>query len=176
MSRKINNGEEVNGAYVWDVNDFGVVYSARLRAVRKKLGLTQADLAELSGVPTATISSYEMYGVNTNGLGKRPSLHNAISIAKAVDMPLDYFFDANTEVKSCDSVVRLLSHLERQGVQCYEVSEVDGHTVVVPNANVDKFLSGKAKMKALVEEGIISAVMFDEWVAEQMDKLGYTTA
>ena len=59
-------------------------YGKRLQEIRKAQGVTQVDLAKLSGVTQAVITHYET--------GKRtPTLERADKLAKALGVSLDEF-------------------------------------------------------------------------------------
>ena len=53
-----------------------------MRETREDFGLTLAQLAQMSGVPVSTISSYE--------IGKMvPGVHNLIALADALETSID---------------------------------------------------------------------------------------
>ena len=59
------------------------IFSERLKAARLVRGLSQGDLAELSGLKPAAVSHFET--------GQRtPSLNNLIRLADALDVSADY--------------------------------------------------------------------------------------
>lgn len=64
-----------------------LLFAKRLREARESKGWRQSALSEASGISAATISAYESYDANK---GKRPSLNNAISLAKALGVSLDW--------------------------------------------------------------------------------------
>lgn len=64
--------------------------AAELQRVRRSLDLTQADLAELSGIPRVTIQRYE-----TGGTIKVPELER-LCLAMGDD-PLDFFARASAQ-------------------------------------------------------------------------------
>lgn len=66
------------------------IFSERLKTIRTKKGLSQADLAKAVGVSAATISSYE----TPNGT-KIPALDKAAAIAKALEVSLDWLCGAD---------------------------------------------------------------------------------
>lgn len=63
-------------------------FAKRMRQAREAKGLKQNELAKLVGVTPVTISSYEKS--DTDGNGKKPTLENALSIAKHLDVSLDW--------------------------------------------------------------------------------------
>lgn len=62
-------------------------FSERLKESRKANNLTQAELCKLSGVTSATISAYES---TDDKKGCNPSLDNAIKLANALNVSLDW--------------------------------------------------------------------------------------
>ena len=57
---------------------------ARIKSFRTKAGLTQGELARRSGVPRQTIGFVEA------GIQNSLSLENAVKIARALNVTLDY--------------------------------------------------------------------------------------
>lgn len=62
-------------------------FGKRLKEARTEKGMTQKDLADLSGVSTVMISSYERSEAET---GKNPALSSIFSIASALDVSIDW--------------------------------------------------------------------------------------
>jgi transcriptional regulator with XRE-family HTH domain len=62
------------------------VFGERLQAFRKAAGLSQSQLARVSGVPVGTIRDYEQNR-------REPSLETAATLARAVGQPLDAFVE-----------------------------------------------------------------------------------
>jgi transcriptional regulator with XRE-family HTH domain len=61
-----------------------MTFGEKLKELRTQTGLTQVQLAELSGVPLGTIRDYEQ--------GKRdPLLRTALKLAQALNQSLDVF-------------------------------------------------------------------------------------
>lgn len=63
------------------------VFAKRLKEARTERGLTQKELAALSGVSTVMISSYERTDAET---GKNPALSSVFAIANALDVSIDW--------------------------------------------------------------------------------------
>lgn len=63
------------------------IFARRLRKARERAKLRQCDLSEKAGVTAATISAYESYD---GSKGKRPSLDNALKLATALNVSLDW--------------------------------------------------------------------------------------
>lgn len=58
----------------------------KLEELRRKAGLTQAELSKLSGVATSTISRFEVVGLND------AKVKTLLSIAKAIGCQIGDFF------------------------------------------------------------------------------------
>lgn len=76
-------------------------FSERLRETRRSKNLTQAQLAKLSGVTAATISAYES---TDNKKGCNPSLDNALKLAEALDISLDWLCGSIVNKDKADTV------------------------------------------------------------------------
>lgn len=57
----------------------------KLNAILDKRGLTQADLARMSGISTAQAAYL------CTGRTKNPQFQTMVQIARALDVPLEYF-------------------------------------------------------------------------------------
>lgn len=64
------------------------VFAKRLSESRKKRGLSQAKLAKMASITPQTLSAYEKATITTTG--KNPSLANAVSLANALQVSLDW--------------------------------------------------------------------------------------
>lgn len=64
------------------------VFAERLKEAREAKSLKQKDLAEQIGVSYQTISAYEK--IDAAGKSKNPTLENAVSIARALGVSLDW--------------------------------------------------------------------------------------
>lgn len=62
----------------------------KLKELRKQRNWSQDDLAQASGVPQRSISSYERQQ-------KEPSFSAMVRLARALKVPLDAFIDAEAE-------------------------------------------------------------------------------
>lgn len=94
-------------------NDIDMLtFSKRLKEARTGQGMTQKELADLSGVSTVMISSYERTDAVT---GKNPALSSVYAIAKALDVSIDWLC-GTTETKSLSKEINtktfLLSYLQ----------------------------------------------------------------
>lgn len=75
--------------------EIGDAFPERLKFTRQKAKLTQKQLAELSNVTAATISSYEAEGGT-----KVPSLDKVIALAKALNVSIDWLCGLSNDVPS----------------------------------------------------------------------------
>lgn len=67
-----------------EITEAGKLFGARLREIREKKGVTQRQLAEITGIPYTHISSIE------RGL-MLPNLHTVIRLAAALDRKVSAF-------------------------------------------------------------------------------------
>ncbi|MDO5512662.1 helix-turn-helix domain-containing protein [Corynebacterium sp.] len=88
----MSHGYEWNG---WP--SFGLRLGRNLRAVRRKRGLTQDDLAALTGLARNTISNIERNLGNADTPGD-PQLSNLYRLARALDVPPAVLLPAGGEV------------------------------------------------------------------------------
>ena len=74
-------------------------FSGQLRNVRERHGLTQSELANLSGLPASIISHFE--------IGTRlPALPNLVRLAEALDCSTDELLGRNlSPCVNCDNAV-----------------------------------------------------------------------
>lgn len=75
------------------------IFSERLKEARQKAKLTQKQLAGLSDVTAATISSYE-----SEGGTKVPSLDKVIALAKALNVSIDWLCGLENEIKEAKDI------------------------------------------------------------------------
>jgi transcriptional regulator with XRE-family HTH domain len=68
-----------------------MTFGQRLKELRERAGLTQAQLAERSGVPLGTIRDYEQ-------VKRSPLLPTAVSLAKALGVSIEVFAACDGEV------------------------------------------------------------------------------
>lgn len=105
-----------------------IIFAQRLREARTLSGTTQAKLSEKSGVTPATISAYE----NSNGeKGKNPSLDNAVKLAEALNVSLDWLCglsSTNKRVKISDFVKQLISLSDKLPIEIDEILVEDCET------------------------------------------------
>lgn len=88
------------------------VFAKRLKEARAERGLTQKELAAMSGVSTVMISSYERTDAET---GKNPALSSVFAIANALDVSIDWLCgitEQKNTSKEIDTTVFLCSYLQ----------------------------------------------------------------
>lgn len=102
------------------------VFAERLIAERKKKKLTQSELAEKAKISAQTVSYYEKST-------KRPTLENAIAIANALDVSIEYLCgqDASKPGEAISTVADLVWRIIELS-QYYGAIEVDAFTEEVP--------------------------------------------
>ena len=91
------------------------LFSERLKEARLTAKLKQTELAKLSGVTAATISAYERAD---DGKGKNPSLENALKLAQALNVSLDWLCGttvSNERVQVSD-FLKMLVKLDKGGI------------------------------------------------------------
>ena len=91
------------------------LFSERLKEARLNAKLKQTELAKMSGVTAATISAYERAD---EGKGKNPSLENAIKLAQALNVSLDWLCGlavSNEKVQISD-FLKMLVKLDKGGI------------------------------------------------------------
>lgn len=77
-------------------NTIHIAIGKQIRSQRERLGLSQADLAELLGIPAETIEHFE------NGAGNiGPKL--LLAVAAALHVPIHYFFAGLPPVEERDA-------------------------------------------------------------------------
>lgn len=79
-------------------SDGDLFFAKRLREARECNGLKQSELASKAHITPATVSAYELF--DENSTGKKPSLHNAIELAKALNVSLDWLCNLSTTISS----------------------------------------------------------------------------
>ena len=102
-------------------------FSERLIETRRSKNLTQAQLAKLSGVTAATISAYES---TDNKKGCNPSLDNALKLAEALDISLDWLCGSIVNKDKIDTVDFLkmlvkLNESSRVSVDVVDIEDTD---------------------------------------------------
>lgn len=92
-----------NETFIPSEND--VIFAKRIKETRENAGIKQFELAKIVNITPTTLSAYELFDATSTG--KKPSLHNAIEIAKALGVSLDWLCGLSNEIQAPDS--KLLS-------------------------------------------------------------------
>lgn len=159
--------------------DEAAIFAKRMKEAREKKGLKQKELAEKIGVTPQTISAYEK-------TGKAPTMDNAISIAKILDVSLDWLCGINQDVKkqngttTLGDAARFLHEMSSWiTVSVYDdcISSSNNYRPVCPGVIFDlddelaNFISDSLKMKKLLKDGTFTKEFYDRWVADRFRSL-----
>lgn len=108
------------------------IFAQRLKEARTAAKLTQAELCKISGVTAATISAYESADGNK---GKNPSLDNALKLAQALNVSLDWL---------CGSLVNSnkvqISDFLKMLVKLSESIDISVDSIDLANDNLKKIV------------------------------------
>lgn len=85
-----------------------MIYSEKIRFMRKKTGLSQSELAEFLGVSNRAVSKWE------NGIS-HPSMQNYKNLAGIFKVPMEYFFENDSDGKPAKSGMKSLRELYKIG-------------------------------------------------------------
>lgn len=133
------------------------IFSERLKEARQKAKLTQKQLAGLSDVTAATISSYE-----SEGGTKVPSLDKVIALAKALNVSLDWLcgleekpkdYKNNKEI-GFDEVMKaiiLLSNFNKANLAIDDVPFGDNCTISFYDEIIKAFVSEYLKIQDFIK-------------------------
>lgn len=163
------------------------IFSERLKIARQNAKLTQKQLADMSNVTAATISSYE----SENGT-KVPALDKVIAIAKALNVSVDWLCGLDNIIKENENIQfnsimkALVLLLTIKGVK-FEKSELDDHECIselapfanikIYSATITNFLCEYTKISDFIndseypqylKDGLLKAVFdkFDKYYVE----------
>ena len=152
-------------------------FAERLRDRRTELGLTQRGLAEVAGVSSSAVSSYEKYD-------KIPPLDIAAKIAKALGVTLEWLSGDDSpvfQVKTVGDVARVLMHIDAQVYsKCYfshtftddlSGNPEDAAMIIVRNYYLSLFCENYDRMRKNLAEGVIDQELFDLWVNKELKRL-----
>lgn len=112
------------------------IFAERLKEARTALKITQAELCKKSGVTAATISAYESADGNK---GKNPSLDNALKLAQALNVSLDWLCGFNvkyTKAPIIDFLKMLVTLDETTSIAFDDIDLLDSSVrYFLPNAS-----------------------------------------
>ena len=100
------------------LNDNDLIFAKRLREARESVEIKQSELSEISGVSAATISAYESFDKTK---GKKPSLANAMKLAQALNVSLDWLcgLSVNTEKIQYTDLLKTILEYEQINKDLY---------------------------------------------------------
>lgn len=174
------------------------IFAQRLKEARTAAKLTQAELCKLSGVTAATISAYESADGNK---GKNPSLDNALKLAQALGISLDWLCGSivsKPQVQITD-FLKMLVKLD-ENITPVSVDKVDlvGADIqkILPDAGnlisdngwieaqniilyplafndwrINSFLQGWGNMRKLYHNGTIDKDLYEIWLEKQYSEI-----
>lgn len=172
------------------------IFAERLKEIRTKRNLKQNELAQRVGVTPQTISAYEKGGAVSNG--KNPTLENAVEIAKALNVSLDWLCgiettkEGNMAKMSLGAVARMIVGMEywdtvefcnhesvdvfaEKGDDYYDVRTLELPTVhpaiVFKHGELRTFVLDWCKVKQIHNDGTIDKEFFDRWLEDRLQKL-----
>lgn len=159
-----------------------IIFAQRMKEAREKRGLKQKELAEKVGVTPQTISAYEK-------TGKVPTLENAISIATALEVSLDWLCSIEDgvskqgEFETLGDVARFLhkiSFLQLGSVRgdCYprnSFSDTPDIGIIFDNDEIGSFLSDNMKMQDLLYGNAFEQDFYDRWLDSRFQSLDKIT-
>ena len=166
------------------------VFAERLIAERKKKKLTQSELAEKAKISAQTVSYYE------KGT-KRPTLENAIAIANALDISIEYLCgqDASrpgeaistvadlvwriTELSQYYGEIRIEAYTDEVPIGFADEAQwqtVDRKTVSVSFRDVEqpemvRFFENRKTMLGLLHNSTLDETIYNSWLNGETQKL-----
>lgn len=163
--------------------DETAIFAKRMKEARGKNGLKQKELAEKIGVTPQTISAYEK-------AGKAPTMDNAISIAKILDVSLDWLCGIDRDVKKQNDITtigdaaRFLHEISSWITvsvydDCFSSSDPchTNHPGILFDLDDELagFISDSLKMKKLLKNGTFTKEFYDRWAADRFRSLDEIT-
>lgn len=170
-------------------------FAQRMKQSRERMGLKQKDLAERVSVTPQTISAYE--NADVGGKGKNPTLENALEIAKALDVSLDWLCgmersqpkpDREMTLGDCANMivemffwpsVDFSSITETETVRHgFSVDDVEFENVtntypaiVFLRGEIRRFLEDFRKMRSLLNDKTINLDFYNRWLQDRITSL-----
>lgn len=127
----------------------------RIRDLRQRRGLTQRELAELSGLSESALRSYELGDRFPKGVHLR-------SIARALKVRPEVFEDH--DITTVDQVIHVLFNLEDQfGLVPNGEGEPAGLTVEMTSVDLTKALRDWGRRRGQLEVGEITLDEYRDW-------------
>lgn len=165
------------------------IFAQRMKQSRERLGLKQKDLAERVSVTPQTISAYEKADVG--GKGKNPTLENAVEIAKALNVSLDWLCgmeNRQPEIgreRTLGDFARMIVEMLTWGTIYFTnieeevVVDVDltiptkNPAIVLQQGEMRKFLEDFRKMRSLLIGETIDQSLYDRWLQDRIAALDH---
>lgn len=145
-------------------NQNDLIFAQRLKYCREHAKLKQNELAIKAGVTPTALSTYEAFTTSPNG--KKPSLHSAVKLAKALGVSLDWLCGIDDAPKV--SVKSIIAFLEKQQIQ----TSNGVMTITIGMPNMIKFLNGLDIMYKDYQSGIIDMEIFELWLSKCFKQFG----
>lgn len=147
---------------IFNQND--LIFAQRLKYCRECAKLKQNELAVKADISPAILSTYEAFNMSLSG--KKPSLHNAMKLAKTLGVSLDWLCGIDDAPKV--SVKSIIAFLEKQQIQ----TSNGVMTITIGMPNMIKFLNGLDIMYKDYQSGIIDMEIFELWLSKCFKQFG----
>lgn len=149
------------------------LFSARIKNLRNKMGITQKDFADAVHITTATLSSYE------NDV-KKPSLSVIVDIAERYTVSIDWLcglsdkMDPGDKLRSYSDVIELIIKISK-AITTHTISEelnpvLYAYGIGFEDSTLGDFLKEWGKMKDLYYQCIIDEDVYNLWIEKTLSK------
>lgn len=139
-----------------------MIFAERMKQTREKMGLKQKELAQKIYVTPTTISAYEKS--DTEGNGKKPTLENAVSIAKALNVSLDWLAGLSDNQTSEGiekiSAKKLLFSIVTV-LLCDDIEVTDGGYFAVKDTKLKEFINRVSDLIKIYMQGSLTDDLFN---------------
>ena len=150
-------------------------FSARLVSARKKIGITQKELAERINVAPSSLSAYEQKG-------KYPSLDVAARLADALDVSVDYLCgrEKGKRIEGIPDIFKLFIDIARSGADInvfgdyFIVGNRNTHPVAyfgVVDTGLSRIFSEWQDMLSLYGNGVINDELYFLWLDKKLSDM-----
>lgn len=141
-------------------------FSERLIAARKKMGITQKELAERIDIAPSSLSAYEHKG-------KYPTLDVAVRLAYALDVSLDWLAGRNDRNKICNisDVFRELVLIAKSGAACSLYSDKNTAYFGIKSGVLSSVFKDWSDISRLYNAGTINGELYDLWLDKQLSDM-----
>lgn len=138
------------------------VFADRLKELRNKLGLTQAQFVEELGITASALSAYEK---NT----KNPSIIVAKKIAEKYNVSLDWLCGLSDE-KSKETKIMTYSDIINICNTYKNPSKLMDKFLSEMQKNLVEYLRESEHMCKLIKDGLIDNELYDLWLEKTIKK------